>query len=114
MAAGIAEEYGALVFTKVEPALEGADAAIALRIQLERQMGLLFPGAREYAAVYGLNAERLKLLAPGAVILHPGPVNQGVEMTPEVYDSPRSLILEQVKNGVAARMALLRLMVAGT
>ncbi|MDR1164666.1 MAG: aspartate carbamoyltransferase catalytic subunit [Deltaproteobacteria bacterium] len=114
LAAGIAEEYGARVFTKVEPALEGADAAIALRIQLERQKGRLFPGAREYAAVYGLNAERLKLLAPGAVILHPGPVNQGVEMTPEVYDSPRSLILEQVKNGVAARMALLCLMVAGT
>jgi aspartate carbamoyltransferase catalytic subunit len=82
-----------------------------LRIQLERQRGSLFPGAREYARVYGLNSERLSLLAPDGIVLHPGPVNQGVEMTPDVYSSPRSLILDQVTNGVAVRMALLYLLV---
>ncbi|MDR2611595.1 MAG: aspartate carbamoyltransferase catalytic subunit [Deltaproteobacteria bacterium] len=108
---GLAEEYGVRVFTRAEPALEGADAVIMLRIQLERQRGSLFPGAREYSRVYGLDTARTRLLAPGAVVLHPGPVNQGVEMTPEVYESPGSLILEQVTNGVAVRMALLCLMV---
>ena len=111
LAASITELYGAEVYTRPEPALEGADAVIMLRIQLERQRGSLFPGAREYARVYGLNGERLKLLAPDGIVLHPGPVNQGVEMTPEVYSSPRSLILDQVTNGVAVRMALLFLLV---
>ncbi|MDR1870453.1 MAG: aspartate carbamoyltransferase catalytic subunit [Deltaproteobacteria bacterium] len=111
MARGLAEEYGAAVFHRPEPALEGADVVIMLRIQLERQSGQLFPGAREYARVYGLNKTRLALAKPEALILHPGPVNQGVEMTPEVYQCPQSLILEQVTNGVAARMALLYLLV---
>jgi aspartate carbamoyltransferase catalytic subunit len=109
---GLAEEYGVKVYTRAEPALEGADAVIMLRIQLERQKGSLFPGSREYARVYGLDSAKCALLAPGAKVLHPGPVNQGVEMTPEVYESPESLILEQVTNGVAVRMALLCLMVA--
>ncbi|MDR1313323.1 MAG: aspartate carbamoyltransferase catalytic subunit [Deltaproteobacteria bacterium] len=108
---GIAEEYGVKVFNRVEPALDGADAVIMLRIQLERQSGSLFPGAREYARVYGLDAAKAALMAPDSVILHPGPVNQGVEMTPEIYGAPNSLILEQVTNGVAVRMALLCLMV---
>ncbi|MDR3152771.1 MAG: aspartate carbamoyltransferase catalytic subunit [Deltaproteobacteria bacterium] len=111
LAPALAEEYGVEVFTRVEPALEGADAVIMLRIQLERQQGRLFPGAREYARVYGLDPVKAGLLAPGAVILHPGPVNQGVEMSPEIYESPQSLILGQVTNGVAVRMALLCLMV---
>jgi aspartate carbamoyltransferase catalytic subunit len=111
LAPGLAESYGVKVYTRAEPALEGADAVVMLRIQLERQRGSLFPGAREYARVYGLDSAKAALLAPGAVILHPGPVNPGVEMTPEIYADPRSLILEQVTNGVAVRMALLYLMV---
>jgi aspartate carbamoyltransferase catalytic subunit len=113
LAVNLAETYGVEVFTRPEPALEGADAVMMLRIQLERQAGALFPGAREYARVYGLNHERLRLAKPDAVILHPGPVNQGVEMTPEIYDDPRSLILPQVTNGVAVRMALLHLLILG-
>jgi aspartate carbamoyltransferase catalytic subunit len=82
-----------------------------LRIQLERQSGNLFPGAREYFSVYGLSRDRLSLAKPEAIVLHPGPVNQGVEMSPWVYDCPKSQILEQVTNGVAVRMALLFLLV---
>jgi aspartate carbamoyltransferase catalytic subunit len=111
MVGGLEEEYGASVHDRPEPALEGADAIIMLRIQLERQSGQLFPGAREYASVYGLNRARLALAKPGCLLLHPGPVNQGVELTPEVYDCPQSVILEQVTNGVAVRMALLYLLV---
>jgi aspartate carbamoyltransferase catalytic subunit len=111
MVAGLEEEYGVEVHSRPEPALDGADAVIMLRIQLERQSGRLFPGAREYASVYGLNRERLGLAKPGCLLLHPGPVNQGVELTPEVYDCPQSVILEQVTNGVAVRMALLYLLV---
>jgi aspartate carbamoyltransferase catalytic subunit len=105
------EVYGVTVHSRPEPALEGADAVIMLRIQLERQSGRLFPGAREYARVYGLNAQRLALAKPGCLLLHPGPVNQGVELTPEVYECPNSVILPQVTNGVAVRMALLYLLV---
>jgi aspartate carbamoyltransferase catalytic subunit len=111
LAAGLAETYGVEVFNRPEPALDGADAVMMLRIQLERQSGALFPGAREYARVYGLDYERLKLARPDAIILHPGPVNQGVEMTPEVYEDPRSVILPQVTNGVAVRMAMLHLLI---
>ncbi|MDR2302942.1 MAG: aspartate carbamoyltransferase catalytic subunit [Deltaproteobacteria bacterium] len=111
MVTGLSEEYGVTVHSRPEPALEGADAVIMLRIQLERQSGQLFPGAREYATVYGLNADRLKLAKPGCLLLHPGPVNQGVELTPDVYECPQSVILEQVTNGVAIRMALLYLLV---
>ncbi|MDR3038094.1 MAG: aspartate carbamoyltransferase catalytic subunit [Candidatus Adiutrix sp.] len=111
LAAELAETYGVEVFTRPEPALEGADAVMMLRIQLERQAGALFPGAREYARVYGLNHERFKLARGDAVILHPGPVNQGVEMTPEIYADARSVILPQVTNGVAVRMALLHLLI---
>jgi aspartate carbamoyltransferase catalytic subunit len=111
MVAGLAEEYGVKVYQRPEPALEAADAVIMLRIQLERQSGQLFTGAREYASVYGLNSDRLKQAKPGCLLLHPGPVNQGVELTPEVYDCPQSVILEQVTNGVAVRMALLYLLV---
>lgn len=107
----LGECYGVDVYTRPEPALEGADAVIMLRIQLERQSGALFPGEREYARVYGLNQERLDLAKKDAVILHPGPVNQGVEMTPDIYNHPRSLILPQVTNGVAVRMALLYLLI---
>lgn len=107
----LAETYGVEVYTRPEPALEGADAVMMLRIQLERQSGALFPGAREYSRVYGLNKERMKLAKPEAIILHPGPVNQGVELTPDLYEDERSVILPQVTNGVAVRMALLYLLI---
>ncbi|MDR2455670.1 MAG: aspartate carbamoyltransferase catalytic subunit [Deltaproteobacteria bacterium] len=111
LAGHLSEVYGASVHPRPETALEDADVVVMLRIQLERQSGKLFPGAREYARVYGLNADRLKLAKPQCLVLHPGPVNQGVEMTPEVYDCPQSVILPQVTNGVAVRMALLYLLV---
>ena len=111
LAAELAETYGVEVYTRPEPAIEGADGVMMLRIQLERQAGALFPGAREYARVYGLTPERMKLAKDDAVILHPGPVNQGVELSPELYDDPRSVILPQVTNGVAVRMALLYLLI---
>ncbi len=111
LAAELAEAYGVEVHNRPEPALSGADCVMMLRIQLERQSGALFPGAREYNKVYGLSRERMKLAQKDAIILHPGPVNQGVELDPELYDDPRSVILPQVTNGVAVRMALLHLLI---
>jgi len=111
LAVELAETYGVEVHTRPEAAIEGADAVMMLRIQLERQAGALFPGAREYSRVYGLTRERMKLAKDDAVILHPGPVNQGVEIPPELYEDERSLILPQVTNGVAVRMALLYLLI---
>ncbi len=111
LAAALADTYGVEVYTRPEAALEGADGVIMLRIQLERQSGTLFPGAREYARVYGLNRERFKLAKKDAILLHPGPVNQGVELTPDLYDDERSVILPQVTNGVAVRMAMLYLLI---
>lgn len=107
------EEYGVERFNRIEPALEGADVVMALRLQLERQKGGFFPGVREYARFFGLNYDRVDLAAPGAIIMHPGPINRGVEISPEVADGPRSLILDQVSNGVAVRMALLYLLIGG-
>lgn len=104
------EDLGAKVFYRPEPALEGADVIMALRLQLERQQGAFFPGAREYAVQFGLNRQRAALAAPDAVVMHPGPLNRGVEISPDVADGPRSVILDQVRNGVAVRMALLYLL----
>jgi len=96
----------------LERALEGAGAVIALRLQLERQQDLI-PSVEEYVAFYQLNAQRLSRARPGALVLHPGPVNEGVEIDPEVARGPQSLIDEQVTNGVAVRMALLYLLLGG-
>jgi aspartate carbamoyltransferase catalytic subunit len=101
------EEMGAIVAPRIEEALDGADAVMLLRIQLERQKEALFPSAREYAQRYGMTPARAALLPAHTPILHPGPVNRGVEMSFEVADGERSVILEQVKNGVAVRMAIL-------
>ncbi|MDR3203138.1 MAG: aspartate carbamoyltransferase catalytic subunit [Deltaproteobacteria bacterium] len=114
MAQGLDEEFGIIAYYRPEKAIEGADAIIMLRVQLERQSGSLFPGAREYASVYGLNEERLKLAKKNCLVLHPGPVNQGVEMTPQIYQCPQAVILDQVTNGVAVRMALLFLLIDNT
>jgi aspartate carbamoyltransferase catalytic subunit len=107
-------ELGAQVFTAVEKAIEGADVVMMLRIQRERFGGeSLFANAREYARTFGLNRKRLALLAPDGIVMHPGPMNRGVEIEPEVADGTRSVILNQVTNGVAVRMAVLYLMAGG-
>jgi aspartate carbamoyltransferase catalytic subunit len=95
---------------RLEDAVKGADAVMMLRIQQERIGEPLFPSLREYSRVFGLGVRAAELLAPHAVILHPGPINRGVELSPELADGPRSLILDQVENGVAVRMAILYLL----
>lgn len=90
-----------------EELLKDADAVMTLRIQFERQNRMQLPGVAEYSKFWGLNKERAKLLKPGAIVLHPGPVNRGVEIDPEIADGPQSLILDQVSNGILTRMAVL-------
>ncbi len=107
------EELGCRTFTRAEPAIQGADVVMMLRIQRERLGGeSLFADSREYARAFGLNRQRVALAKPDAVIMHPGPINRGVEMAPEVADGERSVILDQVANGVAVRMAVLYLLAA--
>lgn len=101
------DQLGAEVTTELDQALDGADAVMMLRIQKERQSDALFPSAAEYHTRWGLTNERAAGLKPEAVVLHPGPVNRGLELSPEVADGQRSLILEQVENGVAVRKAIL-------
>ncbi len=110
--AGI-ERMGASVAGTVDEAVEDADVIMMLRIQKERQKPFLMPSEREYAARYGLNSARLKRIRPDALILHPGPVNRGVEISPEAADGPQSIILDQVTNGVAIRMAVFYLLAGG-
>jgi len=107
------EETGARVFHQMDRALEGADVIIMLRIQKERQQQGLFPGLREYSRLYGLSSRRLSLAAGDALVMHPGPMNRGVEITADIADSNRAVIEEQVTNGVAVRMALLYLLTGG-
>jgi aspartate carbamoyltransferase catalytic subunit len=95
----------------MESAVAEADVIMMLRIQMERQSTFLFPSIREYSIFFGLNRERLKKAKSDVLIMHPGPVNRGVEIAPEVADGPYALILEQVANGVAVRMALLYLLI---
>lgn len=104
------DKMGVNVTTNIEEALQGANVVMMLRIQLERQKAGLFPTIREYSQLYGLNKECLKLAEPDALVLHPGPINRGVEISAEVADGMQSVINEQVTNGVAVRMALLYLM----
>lgn len=110
---GDAYPAGVRVFTRVEEALAEADVVIVLRIQKERQEQGLFPGAREYARFWGINRARLALAAPDVLLMHPGPVNRGVELDSDVADGVNSVIHEQVTNGVAVRMALLYLLLSG-
>lgn len=104
------EKMGVEVFTNLDDALEGVDVVNILRIQRERQDTGYFPTMREYTELYGINSERLKRLNPGYTIMHPGPMNRGVEITVDVAESNDSVILEQVTNGVAIRMAVLYLL----
>ncbi|WP_295845505.1 aspartate carbamoyltransferase catalytic subunit [uncultured Microbacterium sp.] len=91
----------------------GPDALMMLRIQLERMSAAYFPTEREYSRRYGLDARRLQALPDGSIVLHPGPMNRGLEISAEAADSPRSTVLEQVTNGVSVRMAVLYLLLAG-
>lgn len=107
------ENMGVQVHHRVEEALEAADVVNVLRIQLERQKKGLFPTGREYARIFGLNAQRLALAKPDALLMHPGPMNRGLEIAPDVAYGEQSAIQEQVQNGLAVRMALLYLVLVG-
>lgn len=102
-----AEALGCKVFDRLEPAIEGVDVVMMLRIQQERLAGASFSTLREYSRVFGLNTRRLELAAKGAIVMHPGPMNRGVEISEEVADGSHSVILGQVESGVAVRMAVL-------
>ncbi len=106
------ETMGAEVFYDMDRAVEGADVVMMLRLQLERQSAGLFPGVREYARLFGMNPRRLERAAGHALVMHPGPINRGVEISSEVADNA-SVILEQVTNGVAVRMAVMYLLSGG-
>lgn len=107
------EKMGATVVRRVEEAIEDADVVMALRIQTEREKQCIFPSLREYAARFSLNKRNIGLAKKDVMIMHPGPVNRGVEISPDLADSANSVILEQVTNGVAVRMALLYLLAGG-
>jgi aspartate carbamoyltransferase catalytic subunit len=107
------ETLGVQAFRRLEPALEGANVVMMLRIQLERQKKINFPSMREYYDFFALTEERLAMAAPGAKVMHPGPMNRGVEIDSLVADGKQSVILEQVTNGVAIRMAILYLLAGG-
>jgi aspartate carbamoyltransferase catalytic subunit len=107
------EKMGVRVVHSLDEALEGADVVMMLRIQLERQGKLSFPSLREYFLTFGLTPERLKRAKEGVIVMHPGPMNRGVEIASDVADGPYSVILEQVTNGVAVRMAVLYLLAGG-
>lgn len=109
----LAEEPGIFVHDRIEDAIKDADAINVLRIQLERQKAGLFPSPREYARIFGLNEERLALAKKDVLVLHPGPMNKGLEISPAVAYGDNSAIQEQVENGVAVRMALLTLVLTG-
>jgi len=107
------ESLGVRACTDLDVAVRDADILMALRLQLERQEKGLIPSLREYSQLYGLNPKRLEQAKPDVLIMHPGPINRGVEISPEVAEGPYSLILDQVANGVALRMALLYLLAGG-
>jgi aspartate carbamoyltransferase catalytic subunit len=107
------DRLGVKVSTSVDEVVEGADVIMMLRIQHERMQGAFFPSLREYFNVFGMTAERVGRAKPDVIIMHPGPMNRGVEIASDVADGPYSVILEQVANGVAVRMAVLYLLAGG-
>jgi aspartate carbamoyltransferase catalytic subunit len=108
------EKTGARITHDIREAVRDADVVMMLRIQLERQQSAYFPSLREYSRTYGLSRALFSLAKDDAVIMHPGPVNRGVEISDDLADSDRSIILDQVESGVAVRMALLYLLAGGT
>jgi aspartate carbamoyltransferase catalytic subunit len=106
-------QLGVTVSTSIDDAIADADAIMMLRVQQERMQGAFFPSSREYFNLFGLTSERVKLARPDVIIMHPGPMNRGVEIASDVADGPYSVILEQVANGVAVRMAVLYLLAGG-
>lgn len=107
------ETWGVRVARDLDAVLPEVDAVELLRVQRERMHRAYFPSTREYATEWGLDARRLQLLKPDAIVLHPGPMNRGVEITADVADAPQAVITEQVTNGIAVRMAALYLLLAG-
>ncbi len=107
------EAMGAIPYQRIEPAIEGVDVVMMLRIQKERMGRDLFPSDREYFNYFGLTRDRLALAHPEAIVMHPGPMNRGVEIAPDVADGPNNVILDQVANGVAVRMAVLYVVAGG-
>ena len=97
----------------LDDVIESVDAVMMLRLQLERMSEIFFPNAREYSRYFALNSDRVKKMKSSAIIMHPGPMNRGLEITADSADSARSVILDQVKNGVSVRMAILYLLLAG-
>jgi aspartate carbamoyltransferase catalytic subunit len=106
--------FGVTATSNVDEAVRDADVIMLLRIQLERMEGAYFPSLREYFSVFGMTEARMALARPDVMIMHPGPMNRGVEIASEVADGPYSVILDQVANGVAVRMAVLYLLAGGT
>ena len=104
------ESLGVQVMSDVREGLRNCDVVVMLRLQSERMKGALLPSAGEYFKHYGLTMEKLALAKPDAIVMHPGPMNRGVEIDSDVADGPYSVILEQVANGVAVRMAVLYLL----
>jgi aspartate carbamoyltransferase catalytic subunit len=107
------ERLGVKATTSLDEAVDGADVVMMLRVQYERMHGLFLPSVREYFNLWGLTAARLERAAPDVIVMHPGPMNRGVEIDSEVADGPWSVILDQVANGVAVRMAVLYLLAGG-
>ena len=107
------EKLPVKVYTKLDEAIEDVDVVNVLRIQLERMDRGFFPSKREYAEQWGVNRERLLRAKPDVTVMHPGPMNRGVEITPDVADAEFSVITDQVTNGLAVRMAILYLLLGG-
>ena len=107
------EDWQVNISYNLDEVIESVDAVMMLRLQLERMSEIFFPNAREYSGYFALNSDRVKKMKPNAIIMHPGPMNRGLEITADSADSARSVILDQVKNGVSVRMAILYLLLAG-
>lgn len=107
------ESWPATISYDLDSVVPHVDVVMMLRVQQERMTDLFFPSAREYSRYYGLNAERMAAMKTGAIVMHPGPMNRGLEISAEVADSARSVITEQVTNGVSVRMAILYVLLAG-
>jgi len=107
------EQLGVHVYHDVEQGIKDVDVIIMLRLQRERMHGAFIPSEQEYYKLYGLNEARLKIAKPDVIVMHPGPINRGVEMDSSVADGPHSVILEQVSNGIAVRMAAMSLAMSG-